>query len=228
MLQMNRKFLLWFYALLIMTGPLLACRVLSSQQVTPTPTKTPRPVKLMPATITPTSTPMILPTPAVAEATEAVPTDTPIPEPPTPTPEPPTDTPPPPTDTPLPLPPPTNTPAPPPPTNTPAPPPPTQPPPSSGPEVIVQLPNGNDYSPGDKIKLVFIVRDPDGVARFTWGIFLQNGTALKGGDKECNGAVECSEEREERAPIPGTYIVGADAVDSKGNTKRGVGEIYVN
>jgi len=207
-----------------LTGPLLACRVLSSQQVTPTPTKTPRPVKLMPATTAPTPTTMILPTPALTAA--APPTDTPIAEPPTPTPEPTLPTV---ADTPTPEPTPTEPPPPPPPpTNTPAPPPPTQPPPSSGPEVIVQLPNGSEYSPGEKVKIIFTVRDPDGVAKFTWGIFLQNGTSLKGGDKNCNGAVECSEEREERAPVTGTYIVGADAVDTKGNAKRGVGEIYVN
>ncbi len=75
--------------------------------------------------------------------------------------------------------------------------------------------------------MVFIVRDPDGVSAFTWGIFTQNETPLMGGDKKCNGAVECREEKKVDAPVPGTYIIGADAVDVKGNASRGIGEIYV-
>jgi hypothetical protein len=98
----------------------------------------------------------------------------------------------------------------------------------SKPEVIVQLPNGSTFSPGDEVKIIFIVRDPDGVKSFTWGIFLQNLSPLIGSDKICNGAVECQIEVEEEAPpLTGTYIVGADAIDVKGNTARGISEIYV-
>ncbi len=92
----------------------------------------------------------------------------------------------------------------------------------------VQLPKGNDYDTGEEIKIIIVVRDPDGVARFTWGIFTQNQTPLVGGDEECHGATECKIERKENAPVAGTYIVGADAVDTKGETNRGIGEIYVH
>lgn len=175
-----------------------------------------------------------------AATSAPLPADTPIPSLPTDTPPPPpTDTPPPlpPTDTPTPLPtdtppppppPPTNTPAPPPPTNTPAPPPPTQPP-ANPLEVIVELPEGNEFDTEDEVKIVFVVRDPNGVSNFQWGIFTQNLTPLKSGNKECGGATECRQEVREDAPgIPGTFIVGADAVNTKGQTKRGISEIYVH
>jgi hypothetical protein len=81
---------------------------------------------------------------------------------------------------------------------------------------------------GESVKIIFIVRDPDGVKSFTWGIFTQNQVSLKGGEKECHGAKECSKEVKESVPIKGTFIVGADALDTKGKTSRGVGEIYVN
>lgn len=98
----------------------------STSRITPTPTKTVRPV--FTSTLTPTATPLPTDTPLPTNTplpptdTSLPPTDTPAPpteEPPTSTPEPPTDTPAPsaPTDTPRPRP--TNTPAP--PTNTPAP-----------------------------------------------------------------------------------------------------------
>ncbi len=94
--------------------------------------------------------------------------------------------------------------------------------------MIVDLPNGNIFDPGDEVKIVFIVTDPDGVTSFTWGIFTQNQTPLIGGDKACNGLIECKlEVNEEAPPVSGTYLVGADAVDTTGATTRGVGEIYV-
>ena len=93
--------------------------------------------------------------------------------------------------------------------------------------MIVELPKGNTFDPGSEVKIVFIVRDADGVASFTWGVFTQNQTPLIGGDKECHGASECREEKTVNAPLTGTYLVGADAVDTKGFTSRGVGEIYV-
>ena len=205
--------------------PVLACGP-GISQVTPTPTKTPRRARTVVSLPTVTPTPLSTPTPEIPPTDTPmptpVPTDTPIPVPPTDTstPEPPT-----PTNTPLPPPPPTNTPVPAQPTS--PPPPPTSPPPSSKPEVIVELPEGDVFNTGEEVKIIFIVRDPDGVDNFTWGIFLQNLTPLVGGDKSCGGATECRVEVEEKAPISGTYIVGADAVDVHGNTARGTSAIYV-
>jgi hypothetical protein len=229
---MRRSLLLWPYIFITLIVPILACGPAASQQFTPTPTKTPRRVKILPQAPIATTTAVLLPT--TASTSEALPVDTPTPLPPTETPVPelpPTDTPapelPPPTDTPPP-PPPTNTPPPPPPTNTPAPPPPTQPPANEGPQVTIELPDGNTYDAGEDITIIFVVRDPDGVGSFKWGIFMQNQSPLIGGDKECGGATECRHEVEEEVPpIPGTYLVGADAVDTKGKTVRQVGEIYV-
>jgi hypothetical protein len=94
--------------------------------------------------------------------------------------------------------------------------------------VIIEVPEGSTYDPGETVRAVFIVRDPDGVSGFTWGIFTQNLTPLIGGDKDCGGATECSLEVKEDAPgVPGTYILGADAQDTTGKVKREVGEIYV-
>jgi hypothetical protein len=94
--------------------------------------------------------------------------------------------------------------------------------------VIVELPDGQEFSTDDQVKIVFIVRDPGGVREFTWGIFTQNQTSLKGGKQSCNGSTECRLEVEEDAPpFEGTFIVGADAIGSSGNTVRGIGEIYV-
>jgi hypothetical protein len=94
--------------------------------------------------------------------------------------------------------------------------------------VVVELPSGNDFSIGDQVRIIFIARDPGGVKEFTWGIFLQNQTPLKNGTKKCDGATECREEVKAEAPIAGTYILGADAVNMQGQTKRGIGELYVN
>lgn len=216
--------------IILLSAPVLACSLITDQQVTPTPTKTPKRVRLVPRTPTTTATliPLQTPTPVLEAPADSLtpepPTDTPVPE------EPPTDTPtpePPPTNTPLP-PPPTPIPPPPPPTNTPAPPPPTQPPANLPPDVIIELPKGNTYDPGDDITLVIIVRDPDGVVSFTWGVFTQNQTPLVGGEQQCGNAPECRIQEELTAPpISGTYLAGADAVDTKGALKRGVGEIYV-
>ena len=230
---MKRSILL--RAVLICLVLLLACGRGSALRITPTPTKTPRLIRTvepistgsLTSPLAPASTsPVMLPTPVPVEevptaAPQVVPTDTPLPEPTA------TETPVPPTDTPAPPPPPPTNP-PPPPTNTPAPPPPTQPPANTGPQVIVELPDGNTHSEGDNFRLIIIVRDPDGVKSFTWGIFTQNQTPLIGGDRDCGNATECRIEEElEAPPISGTYLAGADAVDSKGATTRGVGEIYV-
>lgn len=229
-----KRFLFWQGILLILVGPALACGP-AAYQVTPTPTKTPRLIQTVPALSTrPASA-----EPQSIQTLAPVPTDTPVPatatftpEPPptnTPTPEPAT------TDTPPPPPPPTNTPPPPPPTQPPPPPtqppppPPTQPPANQGPQVIVELPDGNTYDPGEEFDLVIIVRDPDGVVSFTWGVFTQNQTPLVGGDENCNRATECRIRKTFNAPpIAGTYLAGADALDTKGATTRGVGEIYVH
>ncbi|MBN1991529.1 MAG: hypothetical protein JW953_02415 [Anaerolineae bacterium] len=231
---MRRYFFFWHFILIALILPGVACGFMAGRPATPTPTKTPKLVELAPQTPLPTPTAVLLPTPAstveVAPGDAAAPpppdlppTDTPLSPPPTDTPPPP----PPPTDTPPPPPPPTDTPAPPPPTNTPAPPPPTQPPANQPPQVVIELPNGNTFDPGDEVKIVFIVRDTDGVSSFSWGIFTQNQVSLKGGEKTCNGATECKLEVKEVAPGTGTYIVGADAADTTGATTRGVGEIYV-
>jgi hypothetical protein len=231
----RNSWLLWPYIFIMLIGAILACGPASGQQFTPTPTKTPRRVKILPqAPIATPTEPLLLTT---APTSEALPVDTPTPLPPTATsvPElPPTDTPtpepPPPTDTPIP-PPPTNTPAPPPPTNTPAPPPPTQPPANEGPKASLEFKSSNDVEPGDDIKFDIVVYDPDGVKTFTWGVFTLNNTPLPiGGDKDCGGATECRHEVETEAPpIRDTYKVGVDAVDNAGKSSRGfVGEIYVN
>ncbi len=94
--------------------------------------------------------------------------------------------------------------------------------------MIVELPDGNTYETGEEFTFIIIVRDPDGVGSFTWGIFTQNQTPLIGGEQDCHNAPECRIEEELTAPpISATYLAGADAVDSKGATTRGVGEIYV-
>jgi hypothetical protein len=94
--------------------------------------------------------------------------------------------------------------------------------------VIVELPDGNTFDKGDEFEIKFIVRDPDGVWSFTWGIFTHNQTSLMGGEEICHNARECSHEVEvEAPPFSGTFIVGADAVDSKGETSRGIAEIYI-
>jgi hypothetical protein len=94
--------------------------------------------------------------------------------------------------------------------------------------VTVLLPDGNTFDVGDEVKIIFVVRDPDGVKDFSWGIFTQNQTSLKGDKHECGGSTECRLEIEEDVPpFPGTFIVGADALDSTGQTQRGIGEIYV-
>jgi hypothetical protein len=95
--------------------------------------------------------------------------------------------------------------------------------------VTVELPDGNEFDKNEDVKIIFIARNPAGVKEFTWGIFTQNLTSLKGGDHECGGTTECRLEVEESAPpIEGTYIVGADAIGADGKTVRGIGEIYVH
>lgn len=218
----KRSWILLHLVLIALLFPTFACGSIAGR-VTPTPTKTPRPFRTVVnlPTVTPTPTPTDTPIPTDTPTPTPIPTDTPTPIPtdtPTNTPPPPPP-PPPPTDTPLP--PPADTP-------TPLPPAAPPPPPSSKPDVIVELPDGNTFSSGDEVKIIFIVRDPDGVKEFTWGVFTQNQTPLIGGERNCNNATECREEVEAVAPpVSGTYLVGADAIDAHGNTARGVGEIYV-
>lgn len=213
--------------LAILLVPMLACGA-NVSQVTPTPTKTPRKIK--------TVAPLETPTPLVI----ALPTDTPIPTATgTPTPVPPTDTPTavPPTETPVP---PTNTPAPPPPpTNTPVPPPPPTSPPAaatqppappagSGPVVIINIPGGDEYGLGDKVKFNITVTDPDGIQSFTWGVFAQNVSPVGlGGEKGCGGATQCDLSDQFEAQLPGIFFLGVDALDSQGNTVREVKQIYI-
>ena len=76
--------------------------------------------------------------------------------------------------------------------------------------------------------MIFVVIDPDGVSEISWGVFTQNQTPLVGGDVNCRNATECRhKEKLEAPPFSGTFIVGADAVDSKGENNRGIGEIYI-
>lgn len=213
--------------LCIMLIPILACGPIAAQEVTPTPTKTPRRVQTVPPLETPTPVldivlptptdtplPTDTPTPTPTPTETPIPTETPTAVPPTNTPPPPPPPPPPPTDTPVPQ-----------PTQPPAPPP---PPPSSKPDIIVELPDGSTFDTGDDFKVIFIIRDPDGVKEMSWGVFTQNQTPLIGGDVNCGNAPECRHEEElEAPPIRGTFIVGADAIDSKGEDNRGIGEIYV-
>ncbi|MCB9079757.1 MAG: hypothetical protein H6631_19300 [Anaerolineaceae bacterium] len=225
---MKVRWILGQTILFIIILPMLACGSIAAD-VTPTPTKTPRRIQTVPplettapvmdiVLPTPTDTPLPTDTPTPTETpTETpIPTETPTPVPPTNTPVPAAPPPPPPTAT-----------SPPEPTEPPAPPTEPPPPPSSKPDIIVELPDGNTHDVGDDFKVVFIIRDPDGVAEMTWGIFTQNQTALLGGDVNCGNAVECRHEEEVSAPYRDTFIVGADAVDSTGQTNRGIGEIYI-
>jgi hypothetical protein len=61
-----------------------------------------------------------------------------------------------------------------------------------------------------------------------WGVFTQNNTGLVGDTVDCSDKTECRVEQSFTAPdISGTFIVGADASDTKGMINRGVGELYV-
>lgn len=77
-----------------------------------------------------------------------------------------------------------------------------------------------------------MVTDPNGVGKFTWGIFTQNKTPLMKDDKDCRGATECRDEVEKSVPVAGTYIIGVDAINSQGVSKPGeadgLAEIYVH
>ena len=227
---MKRIFFLWGLVVLLVV-PALACGSTVSQ-ITPTPTKTPRLIRTLAPISTAAPTDISLPT--NTPVAEVPPTDTPTPEPAptdtaTPEPVPPTDTPvppPPPTDTPPPPPPPTNTPAPP-PTNTPAPPQPTQTPANAGPQVVIELPNGDDYGLGDEIIVIITVTDSDGVDEFNWGVFTENNVAIKGGDKDCGGATECRIEEEFDAALAGAFQVGVEAKDNKGQGTIEKKQIYV-
>jgi hypothetical protein len=94
--------------------------------------------------------------------------------------------------------------------------------------VSVEFPDGNTFDTDERVHIVFVVRDPGGVKDFTWGIFTQNQTSLKGGRNECGGVTECRlEVREDAPPFKGTFIVGADALSVSGKTTRGIGELYI-
>lgn len=228
---MNRQMIFWS-VLLVLSAPILACGS-NLSRVTPTPTKTPRLIRTVEPLPTVTPVEVVLPTPTPVPA-EIPPTDTPAPAeiPPTDTPVPdtPADTPtpePPPTNTPPPPPPPTNTPVPPPPppTNTPAPPP---TPANTGPQVVIELPNGDTYEVDDEVKIIIRVLDSDGVNTFTWGVFAENGSPVGlGGDHGCGGATECRLDREFTTKFPGQFFIGVDAVDTKGQTVREIKQLYV-
>jgi len=231
---MKRNWCLWG-AFVILAIPALACGP-GVTRVTPTPTKTPRLIRTVePISSSPTAAQSVLPTQTFTPDVPP-PTDTPVPEPivvdtPTPEPQPPTDTPtpepPPPTNTPPPPPPPTNTPPPPPPTNTPAPPPPTAPPANRGPDVVIELPGGDQYGIGDEVRVRITVTDPDGVGAFEWGVFTQNNVSVTGGDRNCGNSTSCSIEEEFDAALPGIFQIGVEAKDGKGAGTIEVKQIYV-
>lgn len=216
--------------------PMLACGPAAMVQVTPTPTKTPKiieiavepmatntPVQIILSTATPTSTPTDTPTP--------LPTDTPTPEPPTetPTPELPTETPTPlPTNTSPPPPPPTYTPI---PTDTPIPlPTPTpQPPPPQGPSVIIELPDGDTYNQGDSIEIEIKIRDPAGVATFTWGFLSQNRIPMPGtgGTRDCHDRLDCDYDTKVKAILKGQFEIGVEAINRNGQKTIETKQIYI-
>ncbi len=237
----------WIYsAFIVLVLPSLACGLGGLRPaVTPTPTKTPRAAQSLP-TFTPTAIVQIIatatpvevpPTETPVPVVEEVPTETPVPvveEVPTETPVPvveevPTETPvppPPPTNTPVPPPPPTNTPVPPPvaPTNTPVPPPPT----NAGPTVVVELPGGDTYTIGEEVKVIITVTDPDGVGKFGWEVFAENGSPLGIGDDEnCGGSTQCRIESEFDAQLAGAFQLGAEAEDNLGNKTIEIKQLFV-
>lgn len=217
-----RHYVVILHALLILIGvPTLACGSVAAR-VTPTPTKTPRIIQL-PAEL-PTAT-MELPT----DTPTVPPTDTPLPPTDTPTLEPPTDTPPPPpTNTPPPPPPPPPT-EPPPPPPTEPPPPPTEPPPppSSGPTIVIDLPDGDTFRNGDRVRVRITVSDPEGVSKFSWGVFTENRTAIAGGNRDCGNATQCEIQEEFKAQLPGAFQIGVEALDAQGHKAIDTRSIYV-
>jgi hypothetical protein len=101
--------------------------------------------------------------------------------------------------------------------------------PSTDPEVIIELPDGDTFNVGDEIKIFFIANDSDGVVEFIWGVFTQNQTSLFGGKKECSSRTECRLETTiNTPPLSGTYIIAVEAIDTKGNTALAIKQIYVN
>ncbi|GEM_PF-2452010 len=241
---MKRKKLLCIFVILII--PILACSS-GNSQITPTPTKTPKPLKpiqvVLPTfTVTPLALPVTEPTAAPTHMAntplpESLPTNVPLAsDTPIPAPLPPTDTPsPPPTDTPLPKPP-TKTPLPPPPpTATPIPLPPTATPlplpsptpASQGPEVTIELPDGDTYKVGDQVTIIITARDPDGVNNFKWGVFNQGNQSLVGGDKNCNRATECSTKEKFKAALKGQFEIGVEAKDGNGTATIQRKQLYI-
>jgi hypothetical protein len=200
------------YILIALTLLQPACR-LTAAQVTPTPTKTPRPVEeTRPERATPTLTPS--PTPTVPPS----PTVTPLP-PPTATPPPP-----PPTNTPLPLPtkrppPPATKPPPPSPTTPPttAPPPPASPTPvptvSQGPAVTLNI-DPQVVTAGDEVKITVTAHDDNGVRSLEWAAVLA-GRIMSSNIKDCGGEVDCKLGDTLQAPLKGIFEIYARAWNSK-------------
>ena len=78
------------------------------------------------------------------------------------------------------------------------------------------------------MKIIFVVRDPDGVNSFTWGVFAQNGSPLGlGGEHNCGGATECGTNEKFETKLTGQFFVGVDTVDTKGNKTREIRQLYV-
>jgi hypothetical protein len=94
--------------------------------------------------------------------------------------------------------------------------------------VIIELPDGDTYGSGDKVKLVITVRDPDGVDEFSWGVFAQNGSPTGlGDDQDCRNATECKIETDFNAALTGQFFIGVDAMDALGNKVREIVQLYI-
>ena len=93
--------------------------------------------------------------------------------------------------------------------------------------MVIELPGGDKYGIEDEVKVIIRVSDSDGVKEFEWGVFTQNNVAVKGGDRGCGNSAECGVEEEFEAILEGTFQIGVEAVDSKGNVTIEVKQIYV-
>ncbi len=89
------------------------------------------------------------------------------------------------------------------------------------------MPNGDTYGVGDEVELIITVRDADGVGTFSWGVFTENKTGLTGDDVECNNATECRIEEKFNTQLPGSFQIGVEAIDAKGEGVIEIKQLYV-
>ncbi|RME72902.1 MAG: hypothetical protein D6784_12785 [Chloroflexi bacterium] len=93
--------------------------------------------------------------------------------------------------------------------------------------MVIELPDGDKYGKGDDVEIRITVRDSDGVKNFEWGVFTQNGVSVKGGNKDCGNAGECSTKQEFNAALDGVFQIGVKAYDSANNETVEVKQVYV-